>query len=126
MEKFWPVAMMIGVIVANLPAVMEQWRADRPGVVKTVELFLSYLIYCMIGGGLVMWLASRPHGDPAGVWTVLVLTVACVGWIAYGALTLARAVPRYRELPNWMAKYGTADIALLAITFASLAAAVRA
>ncbi len=126
MEKLWPVLMMAGVIVANVPALREQWRTDRAGSIKTVELFLAYLVYCLIGGGLIMWLASRPHGDPAGFWTILVLTVASVGWIAYGALTLARAVPRYRELPNWMAKYGTADIALLAITFASLAAAARA
>jgi hypothetical protein len=126
MSKLWPVLMMIGIIVANLPAMMEQWRTDRPGVIKTVELFLVYLVYCSIGGGLIIWLASRAHENHAGAWTIAALTAGIVGWIFYGALTLARAVPRYRELPGWMARFGLADIALLAITFASLAAAAWA
>jgi hypothetical protein len=126
MSKLWPVLVMIGIIVANLPAMMEQWRTDRAGFIKTVELFLVYLVYCLIGGGLIIWLASRAHENHAGAWTIVALTAGIVGWIFYGALTLARAVPRYRELPNWAARFGLADIALLAMTFACLAAAAWA
>ncbi len=61
MDRLWPVLMMVGVIVANVPALREQWRTDRAGSIKTVELFLVYLVYCLIGGGLIIWLASRAH-----------------------------------------------------------------
>ena len=123
MERLWPVLMMAGVIAANLPALREQWRTDRAGSIKTVELLFVYLVYCLIGGGLVIWLAARAHERGASFWAVVALTAGIVGWIFYGALTLARAVPRYRELPGWMARFGLADILLLAITFACLGAA---
>ena len=37
------------------------------------------------------------------------------------ALTLMRAVPRYREPPAWLMRFGIADIMLLGATFACLA-----
>ena len=95
----------------------EQWRSDRAGSIKTIELFLVYLVYCLIGGGLVIWLASHAHAREASPWAVVALTVGIVGWISYGALTLTRAVPRYRELPGWMERFGVADVLLLTITF---------
>ena len=45
-----------------------------------------------------------------------------VGWIFYGGLTLMRAVPRYREPPAWLMRFGIADIVLLGATLACLAA----
>lgn len=123
MNRLWPVLMMIGVIAANFPALREQWRTDRAGSIRTIELFLVYLVYCLIGGGLVIWLATHAHESGASPWAVVALTVGIVGWIFYGALTLARAVPRYRELPGWMARFGLADVLLLTVTFFCVGAA---
>ena len=44
-----------------------------------------------------------------------------MGFIFYGALTLMRVVPRYREPPAWLMRFGIADIVLLGATFACLA-----
>jgi magnesium chelatase family protein len=59
MSKIWFVLLMIGIVAANMPAVMAQWHADRAGAIKTLQLFAIYLIYCLIGGGVVIWLAMR-------------------------------------------------------------------
>jgi hypothetical protein len=44
-----------------------------------------------------------------------------LSWIFYGALTLMRAVPRYREPPRWLMHFGIADIVLLGLLFGCLA-----
>jgi hypothetical protein len=44
-----------------------------------------------------------------------------LGFILYGALTLMRVVPRYREPPAWLMRFGIADISLLGAIFACLA-----
>ena len=49
------------------------------------------------------------------------LTGFILGFIFYGALTLMRVVPRYREPPAWLMRFGIADIVLLGATFACLA-----
>jgi len=74
-----------GVAIANLPAVMQQWRSDRAGLIKTLELLAVYLIYCLIGGGLILWLASRAHPGEDNAWKTLAITGVVLGWIFYGA-----------------------------------------
>jgi len=71
MDRLWPVPMMVGVVVANVPALREQWRTDRAGLIKTIELFGVYLVYCLLGAGLIIWLAARAHESDAGSWTVV-------------------------------------------------------
>ena len=71
MESFGLLIVALGVALANLPAAMQQWRADRAGFTKTIELLAVYLVYCLLGGGLILWLASRAHRArraPARPW----------------------------------------------------------
>jgi hypothetical protein len=49
-----------------------------------------------------------------------------VGYILYGALTLMRLVPRYREPPLWLMRFGIADILLFALIFGCLTAYLAA
>ena len=113
MSKIWIVLLMIGIIAANMPAVMAQWHADRAGAVKTLQLFAIYLIYCLIGAGLVIWLATRARLSGSASGALLTLTGFAVGWVLYGALTLTRAVPRYRDLPRFVTQFGLADVVVL-------------
>ena len=94
MESFGLLIVALGVALANLPAAMQQWRADRAGFTKTIELLAVYLVYCLLGGGLILWLASRGEGAESP-GKALEITGVLLGWILYGALTLMRVVPRY-------------------------------
>jgi hypothetical protein len=98
MGKVWLVLLMLCIIAANMPALMAQWHADRSGVIKTLQLLAIYLTYCLIGAGVVIWLVTRARVSGSGGGAILALTGFAVGWVLYGALTLTRAVPRYREL----------------------------
>jgi hypothetical protein len=48
---------------------------------------------------------------------VLLALAFLLGWIFYGALTLMRVVPRYREPPRCLMHFGVADIVLLSLIF---------
>ena len=119
MQNWGVLILVVMVFVANLPAVMQQWRADRPGFIKTLWLMGAYALYIALGIGLLLLLApAAGEGEPK----VLLLTGVVVGWILYGALTLMRGVPRYREPPRWLIRFGIADIVLLGLMFGCLIA----
>lgn len=44
-----------------------------------------------------------------------------LAWVLYGALTLMRVVPRYRQPPAWLMRFGIADVLVLGLMFSSLA-----
>jgi len=113
MSKIWLVLLMIGIVAANMPALMAQWHADRAGATKTLQLLAIYLTYCLIGAGVVIWLATQARLSGSASGALLALTGFAVGWVLYGALTLTRAVPRYRELPSWVTRFGPADVVVL-------------
>jgi len=123
MESLGVLAIVVAVLVANIPAVVQQWRADRPGVIKTLWLMGAYAIYVALGiAGLLLLVPEAPPGPEV---KPLLLTGAMVAWILYGALTLMRAVPRYREPPGWLMRFGIADIVLLAALVGCLAGYLR-
>ncbi len=122
MESFGLLIVALGVALANLPAAMQQWRTDRAGFTKTIELLAVYLVYCLLGGGLILWLASRGHEGAESPGKALEITGVLLGWILYGALTLIRVVPRYSEPPRWLMHFGIADIVVLMLMLGSLAA----
>jgi hypothetical protein len=68
---------------------------------------------------VVLLLAPKTGGEGGG--KALLLALFSLGFIFYGALTLMRVVPRYREPPAWLMHFGIADIVLLGATFACLA-----
>ena len=119
MQSLGVLFLVAAVLVANLPAVMQQWRADRRGSIRTLELLVVYFLYIGLGLALLIWLMP-PHGTSEG--KALLLTGVMVGWIFYGGLTLMRVVPRYREPPRWLMRFGIADLILLGFTFFCLAA----
>jgi hypothetical protein len=119
MEGLATLLVVIAVFVANLPALREQWRTDRPGSIKTIWMFGAYCLY--VGLGIVVLLLLAPRTG-RGEDKSLALTGVMVGWIFYGALILIRAVPRYREPPAWLMHFGIADIVLLGLTLACFAA----
>jgi hypothetical protein len=119
MQSWGLLILIIGVLVANLPAVLEQWRTDRPGFIKTLWLMGAYALYVALGIGLLILLAPR-EGTSEG--KALLLTGVMLGFIFYGALTLMRVVPRYREPPSWLMRPGIADVVLLGLMFGCLGA----
>ena len=119
MEGLGVLLVVVAAFVANLPALREQWRTDRAGSIKTIWLFGLYCLY--VGLGIVILLLLAPKTGGEGGDKALLLTGFSVGFILYGALTLMRAVPRYREPPRWLMHFGIADIILLGATLACLA-----
>lgn len=118
MEGLGVLLVVVAVFIANLPALREQWRTDRAGSIKTIWMFGLYCLY--VGLGIVAVLLLAPKGGTSQ-GKALLLTLFSVGFILYGALTLMRVVPRYREPPSWLMRFGIADILLLGATFACLA-----
>jgi hypothetical protein len=119
MQNFGILLLVMAVLAANLPAVMQQWRSDRPGFIKTLWLMGAYGLYVALG--LLLLFLLMPRGGTTQ-WNALLLTGVMVGFIFYGALTLLRGVPRYREPPRWLMRFGIADLMVLALMFGSLAA----
>jgi hypothetical protein len=120
----WVVLIVVLVVlVANIPAVMQQWHDDRAGVIKTLWLVVIYLVYVALGIWLLLAVlapaGARGRGVPFAIGLLL-------SWIFYGALTLMRVVPRYREPPRWLMHFGIADIVLLGLLFGCLAGYVLA
>ena len=119
MQNWGVLVLVVMVFVANLPAVMQQWRTDREGFIKTLWLMGIYALYVALGFALFLLLAPAPgEAEPKA----LLLAGLVVGWILYGALTLTRVVPRYREPPRWLMRFGIADVVLLGLMFGCLAA----
>ena len=116
MQNWGILILVIAVFVANLPGVMEQWRSDRPGFVKTLWLMAAYALYVALGLAFLLLLAPRQPGESKALF----LTGVMVGWIFYGALTLMRVVPRYREPPSWLMRFGIADLLVLGLMFGCL------
>ena len=118
MQNWGILILVVAVFVANLPGVMEQWRTDRPGFIKTLWLMGAYALYVALGLGLLLLLAPRQPGESKALF----LTGVIIGWIFYGALTLMRVVPRYREPPSWLMRFGIADLLVLGLMFGCLGA----
>ena len=97
MEGLGVLLVVVAAFVASLPALREQWRTDRAGSIKTIWLFGLYCLY--VGLGIVVVLLLAPKTGGAGGGKALLLTGFILGFIFYGALTLMRVVPRYREPP---------------------------
>jgi hypothetical protein len=53
------------VLVANLPAAIQQWQADRAGAIKSLVLLLAYFAY--IGLGIVLLTLIVPEQDTGPV-----------------------------------------------------------
>ena len=119
MQNWGLLVLVIAVFVANLPAVIEQWRSDRPGFVKTLWLMGAYALYVALGILLLLLLAPAQGTSET---KALLITGVMVGWILYGALTLMRVVPRYREPPRFLMRFGIADLILLGLMVGCLAA----
>lgn len=110
---------VIAVLIANVPAMMQQWRTDRPGSIKTLWIAGAYVIYVVLGVWFV-FAVMAPEGahGPKVLYAIGLL----FGWIFYGLLTLVRVVPRYRALPHWLLHFGVTDVVLLALIFGCAAA----
>lgn len=118
MENWGLLVLVMAIAIANMPALIHQYRTDRTGFNKTLRLVGAYAAYIALGIGLLLLLAPRGAGETKA----LLLTGVLVGWILYGALILMRKVPRYREPPAWLMGFGIIDVLLLGLTFGCLAA----
>lgn len=100
MRAFGQLVLVIGVLASIYPAVREQWIRDRAGSIKTIRLFIAYMIYIFAGLGLLITMMPRDGGgSTAGIMASLAFIL---GWILYGASMLTKSVPRYRPLPEWV------------------------
>ncbi len=113
MQNWELLIVVIVVISAGLPALMRQGRSD---VAKTLWLAALYLAYVGLGILILFWLVPRAGTGGDGGGRALELTLAMLGWILYGALILMRSVPRYREPPAWLMRFGIADFVLIVLT----------
>ncbi|ODA67894.1 hypothetical protein A7A08_01061 [Methyloligella halotolerans] len=105
---------VLAVLIINIPAVLKQWREDRPGFIKTAWMLVLYIAYVGVG----IWLFLEVLGPAGSARTRVYLAVGfSLAWIAYGGLQLLRYVPRYREPPQFLMKPGALDVALLATIF---------
>jgi hypothetical protein len=68
MQNWGLLIVIVGVLVANLPAVMAQWRTDRPGFIKTLWLMGIYALYVALGIVLLLLLAPRQPGETKALW----------------------------------------------------------
>ncbi|HEX2449374.1 MAG TPA: hypothetical protein VHK26_14550 [Methyloceanibacter sp.] len=118
MQEWSLLILVLGIAVANVPALVDQWRNDRAGLIKTLWLVCIYALYVALGILLMLVLAPRQPGESKALFLAGVL----VGWIFYGALTLMRVVPRYREPPRWLMRFGVADLLVLGLVLGCLAA----
>ncbi len=122
MQNWELLVVVLIAISAALPAAMRQWQADRSGVGKTLWLAALYLAYVGLGIALFFWLVPRQGTGGDGEGKALELVLAMLGWILYGALILMRVVPRYREPPAWLMRFGIADFVLIVLTVVCLGA----
>lgn len=118
MQNWGLLILVVAIAIANLPALMHQYRTDRPNFIKTLWLVGAYAVYIALGLAVLLLLAPRGAGETKA----LLLTGAMVGWILYGALILMRKVPRYREPPALLMRFGLIDILLLGLMLGCLAA----
>jgi hypothetical protein len=118
MQEWSLLILVLGIAVANVPALVDQWRNDRPGLIKTLWLVCIYALYVALGILLMLALAPRQPGESKALF----LTGILVGWIFYGALTLMRVVPRYRDPPRWLMRFGVADLLVLGLVLGCIAA----
>ena len=93
-------------------------RADRGAFWTTLKLCGLYTIYASVSVGIVMTLLRGPQSTLVAVAAATFIMT----WIAYGAIWLARAVPREDPLPRGLGeRFGYIDCAFLAVIFVSLA-----
>ncbi|HUU66772.1 MAG TPA: hypothetical protein VMW57_05745 [Methyloceanibacter sp.] len=118
MDSWVVLIVVLAVMVANIPAVMQQWRDDRPGFIKTLWMVVVYLAYLALGIWLMLEVMAPVGARGPGVLFAIGFLLS---WIFYGGLTLMRVVPRYREPPRWLMHFGIADIVLLGLLFGCLA-----
>jgi hypothetical protein len=119
MQDWGMVIVIFAVLIANAPAMRRQWQTDRAGAIKTWWLAGAYVLYAALGIAFVLGFMA-PVGTKGP--KVLLALAFLLGWIFYGALTLMRVVPRYREPPRWLMHFGVADIVLLSLIFGCAAA----
>lgn len=93
-------------------------RADRGAFWTTLKLCGLYALYASVSVGLVLMLLRGPQSTLVGVAAATFVMT----WIAYGALWLARAVPRGDPRPRRLGeRFGYLDWAFLAGIIVSLA-----
>jgi len=110
---------VIAVLIANVPAMMQQWRDDRPGFIKTLWMAAAYVAYVGVGIWLLLGVMA-PVGSKGP--HVLFAIGFLLAWILYGGLVLMRVVPRYRALPRWLTQFGVLDVLVLTLLFGCLTA----
>jgi hypothetical protein len=111
-------------IGSGLLTLVGVWRAgrallgaDRGAFWTTLKLCGLYALYSSVSVGIVMTLVRGPQSTLVAVAAgIFIMT-----WIAYGALWLARAVPREDPLPRVLGeRFGYIDWAFLAVIIVSL------
>ena len=112
MQSLGLIVVVLAVMIANMPAAMQQWRTDKAGVVKTLWLAGAYVLYVALGIWFVLGFMA-PVGTEGG--KALLAVGLLLSWIFYGVLTLMRVVPRYREPPQWLMHFGVVDVVLVGL-----------
>jgi hypothetical protein len=110
-------------LVGVWTAVRDLLRADRGAFWTTLKLCGLYAVYASVSVGIVVTQLRGPQSTLVAVAAgTFIMT-----WIAYGAIWLARAVPREDPLPSWLGeRFNYIDWAFLVMIFVSLACVLLA
>ena len=111
-------AMMVGIVIAQIPALRKQWLEDRAGAIKSWRLLAYYFLYLSVG--VVVLIAPIRHGGaPPAV--ALAAIVFFLGWLLLGVSWLIKLVPKYKPVAAWLLKpIGPLDIIAIILLAVSL------
>jgi hypothetical protein len=101
-------------MIGSIVELVRVYRADPVTFRVSMRWILVYAIYCGSGIGLVI---LSMHG-PKPPQVALGVTMALMSWIFYGAVWLARVVPKAEPLKPWLARVPGYPEAVLAATAA--------
>jgi hypothetical protein len=91
--------MMVGIVIAQIPALRRQWLEDRAGAIKSWRLLAYYFLYLIVG--VVALIAPMRRGG-APEYVALAAVVFFLGWLLLGVSWLIKLIPKYKPVAAWL------------------------
>jgi hypothetical protein len=110
--------MMVGIVIAQIPALRKQWLEDRAGAIKSWRLLAYYFLYLIVG--VVALIAPMRHGG-APEYVAFAAVAFFIGWLLLGVSWLIKLVPKYKPGAAWLLKpVGPLDVVAYVLLAGSL------
>ena len=110
--------MMVGIVIAQIPALRRQWLEDRAGAIKSWRLLAYYFLYLIVG---VVALITPMRRGGAPEYVTLAAVVFFLGWLLLGVSWLIKLVPKDKPVAAWLLRpVGPLDVvAYLLLVYAA-------